>query len=176
MSTRSKRFSAYYKFIAPYLEKGISEEIAEAKRNYRRQYKAAWRKANRKENKAITVQWSKEEIKTLSDEAKRHKQSTTRFIKESTLAYINKRYVVPNPTEVNKILQLLAMSYNTIENIANENPIDFKKMKEEILQLEHELRITFLSPKTLEQIIEEQARKNPEIIQKLNTILATIIK
>jgi hypothetical protein len=164
MAKRSKRYNEFYQFLSPYLERGNVAEILWAKKEYRRIYKAKWRKVNRKENKAFTVSWNKEEFHLLTETAKRHKVKPTRFIKQATLAYINKRYVVPNQQEMNKVLQLVAMTYNAIESIAQEPEIDMpgiKKMQEELFILEHEMRVTLLSPKTIEQVIEQEIQKDP---------------
>jgi replicative DNA helicase len=165
MAKRSKRYNEFYQFMSPYLEKGNPTEIAWAKKEYRRRYKARWRRVFRKENKSYAVAWTKEELHTLTDAAKKHKQKPTRFIKQATMAYINKRYVVPNQREMNKLLQLVAMTYNTVESIAGdeENYITgVKRMQEELFILEQELRVTLLSPKTIEQVIEQEIQKDPE--------------
>jgi len=164
MPKRSKRYDNFYQFLTPYLEKGNPEEIAWAKKEYRRVYKATWRKAQRKENKAYTVSWTKEELQTLIESAKKHRQKPTRFIKLATISYINKRYLVPNQQEVNKLLQLVAMTYNAIETISQETEVDLthiKRMQEELLILEHEMRVTLLSPRTIEQMIEQEIEKDP---------------
>lgn len=166
MVKRSKRYNEFYQFMSPYFEKGNPTEIAWAKKEYRRRYKARWRRVFRKENKSFAVAWTKEELHTLTDAAKKHKQKPTRFIKQATMAYINKRYIVPNQREMNKVLQLVAMTYNAIETIAGdeENYITgVKRMQEELFILEHKLRLTLLSPKTIEQIIEQELQKNPGI-------------
>ncbi len=164
MAKRSKRYNEFYQFLSPYLEKGDVVEILWAKKEYRRIYKAKWRKVNRTENKAYTVSWTTEELQVLTEAAKKHKVKPTRFIKQATLAYINKRYVVPNQQEMNKVLQLVAMTYNTIESISQESEIDLssiKRMQEELLILEHEMRVTLLSPKTIEQILKQEIEKDP---------------
>lgn len=164
MAKRSKRYNEFYQFMSPYLEKGNPAEIAGAKKEYRRRYKARWRRINRKDNKAYTVSWTREELRALTEASKRHKQKPTTFIKQATLAYINKRYVVPNQQEMNKVLQLVAMTYNAIDSIAQESEIDLssiKKIQEELFILEHEIRVTLLSPKTIEQIIEQEIQKDP---------------
>ncbi len=164
MAKRNKRYNEFYQFMSPYLERGNVAEILWAKKEYRRIYKAKWRKVNRTKNKAYTVSLTSEELQVLTEAAKKHKQKPTIFIKQATFAYINKRYVVPNQQEMNKVLQLVAMTYNAIESIAQEPEIDLsniKKMQEELFILEHEMRVTLLSPKTIEQIIEQEIQKDP---------------
>lgn len=177
MAKRSKRYTAFYQFMSPYFETGDNEKIIAAKKLYRRNYKAVWRKAHRKENKAFTVPWAKEELHTLTKSAKYHNQKPTVFIKNATISYINKRYITPNEREVTKILQLVAMTYNTIDSIAQESDIDgngFKKMQDELLQLEHEIRVALLSPKTIEQIISFEIQKKPDTKEYLKQFLETI--
>ena len=162
---KTNRHSAYYAYMAPFLETGHANVIAEAKKHWRRTYKANWRKEKRKKEKEVTLSWTKDEFKTLKEEAKRHSQKPTRFIKQATLAYISKRYVVPNQREINKLLQLVAMTYNAIEAIVEDEEhytTGVKRMQEELFILEHEIRVTLLSPKTIEQIIEQEIQKDPE--------------
>jgi hypothetical protein len=163
--------------MSPYFETGDNEKIIAAKKLYRRNYKAAWRKANRKENKSYTVAWAKEELHSLTEAAKHHKQKPTTFIKKSCLAYINKRFITPNEREVTKALQLVAMTYNTIDSIAQENAIDtsaIKKIQEELFQLEHQMRITLLSPKTIEQILREEIQKHPGTKEYIKQFIETL--
>jgi hypothetical protein len=174
MAKRSKRYADFYQFLTPYLEKGSPAEIAWAKKEYRRRYKAEWRRVHRKENKTFTVGWTKEELGILTVASKKHKVKPTRFIKQATLAYINKRYVVPNQQEVNKILQLVAMTYNAIETIIQESEINItsiRKTEEEIFQLEHEIRVVLLSPKTIEQILELEIQKHPDTKEHITQFL-----
>ena len=177
MAKRSKRYDEFYQFMSPYLEKGNPVEIAWAKKEYRRRYKATWRQLFRRENKSYAVPWTKEELHTLTDAAKKHKQKPTRFIKQATLAYINKRYVVPNQREMNKVLQLVAMTYNAIESIAQElepDIIGIRKMQEELFTLEHDIRVTLLSPKTIEQVIGQEIEKDPAMEDYLFRLLERI--
>ena len=177
MAKRSKRYNEFYWFMSPYLQKGDPVEIAWAKKEYRKRYKATWRRIFREENKSFAVAWSKEELHTLTEAAKRHKQKPTRFIKQATLAYINKRYLVPNQRDINKVLQLVAMTYNSIESMAQESEPDIfwiRKMQEELFMLEHELRVTLLSPKTIEQIIEQEIEKDPSMEDYLIRLLERI--
>jgi hypothetical protein len=40
-------------------------------------------------------------------------------------------------------------------------------MQEELFILEHEMRVTLLSPKTIEQIIEQEIQKDPGSVEYL---------
>jgi uncharacterized protein YfeS len=169
MSKRSKRYSKFYAFLAPYLEKGNQAEIQLAKIAYRKLYKANWRKAQRNETKPFTVSYGKNDLQVLLNAAKKHNLKPTRFIKYAVEAYMNKRYLVPSNKEIQKILQLVAMTYNTLETFGEEkeNALDLKKIQEEILGLEHQLRVLIFSPKTIEEVILEEIQKKPDTKQYL---------
>ncbi len=173
----SKRYSPYYQFITPYLERGIEKEIQEAKKVYRANYKKKWRQENRKVNKSISVSWAKYELQLLTEAAKKHKQTPTRFIKSATLAYINKSYVVPNQKEITKLIQILAMSYNSIEQLRDEHGMDrfsVKNVQDELYNLEREVRIALLQPKTIEEVIRAELIKNPETQSKLIAFISNL--
>lgn len=159
----SKNHTAYYKYIEPFLEKGNEAEIQRAKQEWRRKYKSNWRKNNRKENKEVTVSWSKNELTILAAESKRHKLSNTRFIKKAVMAYIDKRFIVPDELAIRSLLQYLAMEYNSIQEMINNtelNPVSGRLLMEKIDEQEKAIRVAMYSPKTLEQLITETIRKD----------------
>ena len=159
------------------LEKGTDEAIAEARKNYWRIYKTAWRRQKRKDEKELTISWNTDELKTLHDEAKRHKISKTKFIKTATLAYIDKRYIVPNQLEIRKVAQLLALNYNSIQEMIDEKELPLQTGKiilEKIFELERAVLISLNSPKTIEQLITKVVAKNPDIKTKLFHLLETL--
>ncbi len=156
--------------MAPFLESGDEQAIATARKEYRRRYKTQWRKVKRKQIKEITTAWEKDEYKDLKDEARRHKESITRFIKRATVAYMNNRYVTPNEAQVTKVIQLLALAYNTISELKDESNIPAeagRKLLFDIHQLEREIRIELFSPKTIEQTITEYIREKPPVKAQL---------
>lgn len=170
MNKSRKKINAYYQFLEPFLENGNNEEIQKAKKEWFRKYKAEWRKAYRKKNKEFTISWTKEDLKILSQEAKRHRLSKTRFIKQATMGYIDKRYIVPYQEEVNKSLQILAMVYNSIEDISEEGKLAgniAKDLHAIINHLEHDFRIAIFSPKTIEQVLSEAVKEKPNIKARL---------
>lgn len=160
--SRINRHTAFYTYMAPFLESGNEAAIAHAKKEYRRKYKAQWRKAKRKQVKEIATSWEKEEYSMLKSEAKRHRKSITLFIKKATVAYMDKRYVVPNEAQITKVMQLLALTYNSINELKDESNIPAeagRKALFEIDKLEREVRIILFSPKTIEQNITEYIRE-----------------
>lgn len=150
MNRRLKNTDSLYIYLEPFLVAGDEQAIAEARKMYTREYKAKWRREKRKREKEITVSWKPDELQELRTEAKRHKTTVTAFIKLSTLAYINKRYLVPDHKLVLKIAQLLALNYNTILELMDDKrlvqiPGDILLKKLETL--EREVLVSLHSPK-----------------------------
>lgn len=163
--------------MAPILETGDEKAISSAKKEYRRKYKAEWRKKKRRVTKEITTAWNASEFKLLKDEAKRHNESVTRFIKRATVAYMDKRYVVPDEVKVTKVLQLLALAYNRISELVDETIISASAGRlalADLSQLEKDIRITLFSPKTIEQVLTEQVSKYPGDKNRLIEFIQTI--
>ncbi len=172
----SKKHSAYYKYLDPFLEKGNDTEIKKAKVEWRRKYKAEWRKLNRKEHKEIAVPWTKSELSTLKAEAKRHKLSNTQFIKKAVMAYTDKRYIVPDVLAVRTLLQFLAMEYNRIQEMVSDKELNQQSgrlMMEKIDEQEKAIRVALYSPKTLEQLITETIRKDQRAKASIYGVLET---
>lgn len=177
MASREHRHTAYYTYMAPFLATGHTNVIDEAKKQWRRIYKADWRRQKRRQTKEITTAWDKEEYKTLQEEAKRHKHSITRFIKESAVAYMDKRYITPHEAQVTKIMQLLALTYNGISELKEDAaiPADVgRKILFEIHELEREIRIALYSPKTIEQHITEHIKETPAMKERLIVFIQTL--
>ncbi len=137
------------------LENGTHEEIQRKREEYWNEYKRKWRKMKRKSEKEFTLSFSAEDLKEISTEAKRHKLSRTKFIKQACMAYMNKRYIVPDAMEVKKISQLLSMTYNSIQEMFEENKVD-KSTGQEILnrifKLEREILPALQNPQSINEV------------------------
>jgi hypothetical protein len=177
MKPKQGKYTAFYTYMEPFLEKGNEAMIIQAKKAYRRAYKARWRKQKRGISMEITTIWEKEEYKLLKAEAKRHKESITKFIKRATMAYMDKRYVVPNEEQVMKVMQLLALTYNSIGELIEDTLLSSdiaKKLQADVFTLERDIRIVLFSPKTIEQTIIELIYEKPALKQQLITCLETL--
>lgn len=137
--------------MEPYFTSGDQAAIAQAKAQWRREYKAAWRKSKRKRDKEVTLCWTPAEYRELTHEAKRHNMNVTQYCKAAILGYMHRRYVVPNQLQVQKILQLLALTYNTLIEQEQSTPQILKLLQE----LERDIRIRLFSPKSIEQVLTE---------------------
>ena len=171
-----KKHSAFYKYLDPFLEKGNDGEIKKAKMEWRKKYKAEWRKLSRKENKEITVPWTKNELKILITESKKHRLSNTQFIKKAVMAYIDNRYIVPDVLAVRTLLQFLAMQYNSIQEMISEKELNLQSgrlLMEKIDEQEKAIRVAMYSPKTLEQLITEIIRRDHKAKARIFRLLET---
>lgn len=159
------------------LENGNHDEIQKVKKEYWKEYKRKWRNNKRKMINEITISFTREEFKEITNEAKRHKLNRTNFIRQACFAYLNNSFIVPDLKEVKKISQILTMSYNSIQEMTEENKIDFKASKsilEAIYKLEREILPVLNNPKSLEVLIKEHIEKNARnknsIIEFINSI------
>ena len=171
--------SSIYSFLkeSGVLESGTPEEIKNARHQYWKEYKRKWRVQKRKSDSEFAIYLNDEELNEISAEAKRHKLSRSKFIKQACIAYINNTFIVPDSKEVKRIAQQLSMTFNSIQELTAENKIDFKFGKsilEAIYKLEREILPALHNPKSLEALIKEHILKNPKnknsIVEFINSI------
>jgi hypothetical protein len=177
MKHATKKGIYHYLDSIKVLELGTDEEITLARNKYWREYKASWRRKKRKEERELTTSWTADELTELTKEARRHKISKTKFIKTSALAYIDKRYIIPDQIEVRRIAQLLSVTYNSIREMMDENALQLhtgKIILEKIFELERQVLVSLHNPKTIEQLITETVNKNPLIKTQLYHLLETL--
>ncbi len=123
-----KKKSGVYAYLhsTKVLETGSDQDIAVARKAYWNEYKARWRQRHRKAQKQITISLTASEATEMTQATKKHKRSLTRFIKESCLANIRKQYLAPDPLALATIRQLLAMNYNALQKLFDENRVPFE--------------------------------------------------
>lgn len=170
-----KNKNEYYRFMEPYFTKGDEVQIALAKKNYRRQYKANWKKENRNQHKELTLRFTYKEYEILKNKAKAHHSKLSPFVKLAYQAYINKTYVVPEPENIQRIVQLLKMMYIAIENFIEENGDNsIGNFLMALQDLERQIRIAIISPLELEQVIRKRILEYPEMKNYLLTLIQTL--
>ncbi len=176
---KSDTKSSIYAFLksSGVLENGSHDEIQKVRKEYWREYKSRWRRNKRRIEKEISISLTQDEMKYIGEQAKRHKQSRTKFIKQACFAYINNSFIVPDVKEVKMISQKLSMIYNSIQEMAEENTIEFKSGRiilENIYKLEREILPVLYHPKSLEVLIKEHidknARNKDSIIEFINSL------
>jgi hypothetical protein len=116
MATR--RNTGFYRFLE---DKGLlgaeAASIALARQEYRALYKAQWRKLQRAKVRAITVYLDKASNQVLSQAARCHKRSVTRFLREAALSYVQKRFLFPDLACLYEIKGLLVLNYTGLCNL-----------------------------------------------------------
>lgn len=145
------------------LENGTHEEIQKVRNEYWKEYKRKWRVAKRRMDKEFTVSFNSDELKILNQEAKRHHLSRTQFIKDTTFAYINNSFIVPDLIELKRISQILAMTYNSVQDLFDANKFNFdlgRDLMESINRLEREILPLIHHPKTIEEYIKIHINKD----------------
>lgn len=178
MSKKKNTYGVYsYLDSTGVLEKGTDEVIIEARKEYWKKYKAQWRKQKRQVEKELTTSWTIDELKDLTKSARYHKMSRVGYIKSATIAYSNKAYIIPDKMEVRRIVQLLNMNYNLIQEMVDEKTLHLQTGKiilEKIFELERAVLVSLHSPKTVEELITEAVSKNPQLKPKLYQLLESL--
>jgi hypothetical protein len=118
--------TSLYKYLEPFLENGDMEQIAEARKEYWRKYKATWRRNKRQQEKEFTLSLTPRELQVLRHEKIKHNRSYTQFIKEAALSYCKKQFLIPDTIALNKIKELLALNYNALQQMTEEELPDTK--------------------------------------------------
>jgi len=159
MKRKVNKENTIYSHLKTYgvLENGTHEDIQKVRSEYWREYKRKWRVAKRRMDKEFTVSFNSDELKILNQEAERHHLSRTQFIKDTTFAYINNSYIVPDLLEIKRISQILAMTYNSIQELFEDNVIKFevgRDLLDTINKLERDILPLLHHPKTLAEYIK----------------------
>ncbi len=117
MSKRTGKIWEYLDNIG-ILEHGTEEEIKMAKKTYRKEYLLKYKQEQRKKKPEFTVNFSQNgEYSKVSNAAKSHKMTVTRFIHEAVLAYISQTFVVPNTEQIAYLEHILSECLNQIQTI-----------------------------------------------------------
>ncbi len=159
------------------LENGTEQDVAKAREQYWREYKANWRRNKRKTEKSFTISFTGNELSVLSVTAKKHKKSVSAFIKASCLAYIQKQYVVPDVYAVNSVIELLTMNYMSLKsafdnfNVPHQTGIELLNRMSE---LETNVTTQLQNPKSLDDLVIEAIKKNPEYMERLLRLLQNL--
>jgi len=176
MKRAPKKKSSIYQYLESFLASGDEAAIRKARQDYKRKYSAEWRRQQRKKCKHYTIDYSPSEAKLVIDAARKHKSSTTSFIKKACFAYMNKRYLNKDVFTMNEIFQALTMNYSVIKNLLDDNIIQYQvgqALLQQMDKLESELSTTLRNPKLLDQLIIEAIKENPTYTQTIEQILKT---
>ncbi len=146
------------------LNTGNDALIKAAKKEYYKHYKAAWKQAHRKQTKEIVVVFTHSQAQLVASAAKKHNRSQPGFIKAACLAYMNRRYVVPDVLALNTIRELLAMNYGVLKKMLDDNQLTYQSataLMYQVAALENKVLCQLISPVSLEEQIKDAVRQNP---------------
>ncbi|PQJ13017.1 hypothetical protein CJD36_004540 [Flavipsychrobacter stenotrophus] len=148
--------------------------IKMAKQAYRKAYQLKWKHDNRSKNKQYDVTLTLDEAKRVGDAAQKHRRSITRFLKESCIAYISKRYLVPDVFAVNAIRKELALNYDLLRGMFDDNFLPQEAGRiilERIEVLEQKVLSELHHPKMLEQLVVEVRSSDPVCFETLKQLI-----
>jgi hypothetical protein len=179
MSRKLKSKSSVYSYLKSkgVLEHEMHDQIQSARKEYWKEYRSKWRNKKRKTNKEFTVSFNVAEVKELTKEAKRHKLSRPKFIKQVFFSYLNRTFVVPDSKEVKLIAQYLALVYNEIQQLYEDDRIEGKvkhEALETIWKLERQILPLLNNPKPIEIYITEHILKSPSNKNQLLNLMHSL--
>jgi len=167
MNKSNKHIGGMWEYLesSGVLEKGTEEEIKSAKKAYRKEYYLKYKRSQRLQKPEFTVNFSndKGEYSIIQNAAKRHKMTVTAFIQASSLAYLNRRYLVPNQDQIASLEQILSQCLNEIQSIVQvrekyhwEREQKFEAIEKRIEKLETEIAQIFRNPPLLKHDSQSQ--------------------
>lgn len=176
MERKKKRGNDLYAYLdsIKILENGTDEAITFAKKEYWKNYRAVWRKSQRKRTKQVTVSFDTLEFEIIIATARKHQLSKTKMIKQACLAYISKTYIVVDRIAISKIQQLLAMNYNILKMLFDEDMLPFEKGRlalKQIEELDTVVSKLLKQPMTLDQWIADAVKGNSTEKIRLITLI-----
>ncbi len=154
---RRKKASPLWEYLeaSGVLEKGTDEEIKAVKREYRKNYLLSYKRTKRNDNKEYTISLKRgsREHSLLFKNAKVHSLSVPTFIYQSALAYLEQKYLVPNPYQVAEMEQMISECLNEIREIATRRDRFFwdaemklERVEKRIIKLEESVNQLFRNP------------------------------
>lgn len=160
---------------------GSPEEIKAAKKEYRRQYNREYMRKRRKGRPEITLSFEQVEIEEVKALAKQHHQSLSGYIREATLAYGRKTYLVPNPESIAILTQQLSLWRSDMQRMvrlarkaeAGELIYGYKLIMQKLTQLEEYIETVLRQPKSLAELLEKATEQNPDLYKTLLAYLQT---
>ncbi len=155
MKRKIKQKSGLYAYLnkMKLFENGTDEDFILARKEYWRTYKATWAKGMRSAKKEYRVYLSEREERDLIAAAKQHHRSCTKYLKEAAFSYMNKRYLVPDELSIGIVKQLLAMNYNALKELFDNNALPLvvgREVIEKMQQLEHSVLSSLYNPKEIQ--------------------------
>ncbi len=167
-----RKNSGLYQFLE---SKGVldqgKEKIDAAKKEYRRLYQSTYKKRYREKVCEHTVSFKPIEEKRISQLAREHGMKSAEYVRQSALAYAEKRYLVPRTESIVRVHQQVALMRTQIARVSEKSGFFQRDKSESIEQLlfslENEIRSSLLNPKDIEAAIKDFMQSHPEDFRNL---------
>lgn len=158
---------------------GSTDEVllTTVRKKYAANYKAAWRKRQRQEKSEFTVALTDSEVKLISEFARKHNRSITRFILESSKAYIRGHLVIADLIALNLIRQELALNYDALQRLFDESVVSYDvgaRLLKQMEVLEQTLITHLHTPVSLNQLITDAVCSDPSYKEVISQLLQTL--
>lgn len=178
MKRKAKHTDSLYRFLdqAGVLS-GTDADIVAAKREYRKQYQARWRKERRHAQQELTVSFLPAELQVINGAARKHKMSRPKYVQAAAIAYMKQLYIVPDILSVHTLTQYLALAYNEVQKLFEENMLPHETGKEamrRISEMEAEVKKALCRPEKIEDWLLSVIRSNPAVIETIRQLLNTV--
>jgi hypothetical protein len=174
MATTKNKMNLYqYLDQSGILETNDDALIKKARAAYWKKYQREYKREKRGTEKEYTVRLSKSEESIIEREAAKTDKSITQFIKESSLAYVHKAYVVPKSDEQARIEQLLSHCYDRLNRLNGEHEIaELGPAIKGILEMETMLREWITKPISLEDEIKDAIREKSHYVTTIKKLIS----
>ncbi len=168
----------FYEYLK---EKGIKNEdlniydLKIEKINYKRYRNNLYKKRQRLQKHAIELFLEKGEYNKIKNESDLHKLSIGLFIKQSTLAYLNNQYLIPDRTEYAKLVADMHAIRVNIEKLTHTSKgfllfgkyIDYESLVKEIDSLKNRLELFISQPVNLDEYLSQKCITDKEFRRNL---------
>lgn len=136
-----RRKANYESGVFKYLQSlGILQEspevIEHAKKKYWNARKLESKKAKAKAEKSFEVSFTQQELQEVAEASAMHNMSRSRFIKQACLAYLRKKYLVPNSDSLQNIKALLARNYSLLQGLYEGEQVPAEVAREMLLRMD----------------------------------------
>jgi hypothetical protein len=160
------------------LQSGDETRIREAKRNYRREYMKEYKRQYRTTHAETRITLDAEEHAAIDRAAHQHGMERPHFIKQATLAYIRRRYIVPDRHSVAKVEQGIASIASDLRTLARsqttgllDRAINYRKLSERVDRLEAFVHERLCYPPELEEFLKGEGTDEATLTKRIREIL-----
>lgn len=162
------------------LENLTSQERSSLMVLYRKHYQRSYQKTYQTKKRRVQVVFEKSEYQELQKAAKAHNQKLTTFVRNSSLAYLNECYLLPDDTQVRALeigLRRIGNNVNQLSRRSNSGlfkMFDAKSAKSLIQQLEIQVQKALRTPPSLKEELTREIQSNPQLLLYLKNLISKL--